>query len=120
MKAFSTPDFVDLLDHEVIPEHARASISKEMYEVFVQTLGPEKAYKICRVCLERPNLTIRANTLKTTRKELLSTLTKDYGHHLVPCKYSPNGLRFIRPPVESLFLHAEFKRGHFEIQDEAS
>lgn len=91
-----------------------------MYEVLVMSLGPQEAYKVCRICLERPQLTIRANTLKTTRKTLMHTLTKDYGYHLVPCKYSPNGLRFKRPPIDSLFTHAEFKRGHFEIQDEAS
>lgn len=54
LKAFTTPDFADLFDHPSIPEHARCSISKPMYEQFVKSHGPEEAFKICRTCLERP------------------------------------------------------------------
>lgn len=91
-----------------------------MYEQFVKCFGPEEAFKICRTCLERPRLTIRANTLKTTRQELMTTLTKEYDYEVQPCKYSPNGIRFKKRPEDSLFAHVEYKKGHFEIQDEAS
>jgi 16S rRNA C967 or C1407 C5-methylase (RsmB/RsmF family) len=45
-----------------------------MYDLYIKSHGPEKAFKICRTCLEKPLVTIRANTLKTTRKELLHVL----------------------------------------------
>jgi len=64
--------------------------------------------------LEPPKLTLRANTLKTSANELLSVL-KGYGFEVEKCKYSPNGLRFLKRPVESLFKLPEFKRGHFEL-----
>ena len=108
------------MEHPSIPEHARASVGKEMYEMFVKTLGTEKAYRVSKVCLEKPKLTIRTNTLKTTRNKLMYTLQKENGYWVSPCKFSPNGLRFIKPPHNSLYQHVEFKRGHFEIQDEAS
>lgn len=120
LRAFQTPDFVDLMEHPSIPEHARASVSKDMFEMYVKTLGFEKAYKICKICLEKPKLTLRVNTLKTNRTKLMHTFTKENGYQVVPCKFSPNGLRFVRHPHDSLYQHAEFKRGHFEIQDEAS
>ena len=68
------------MEHPSIPEHARASVGKEMYEMFVKTLGTEKAYRVSKVCLEKPKLTIRTNTLKTTRNKLMYTLQKENGY----------------------------------------
>jgi hypothetical protein len=92
-KAFQTPDFPDLFDHPAIPEHARCSIPKEMYELMQKGLGFEKAFEVGRICLERPLPTIRANTLKTSRKELMDSLI-DYKFDVRPCKFAPNGIRF--------------------------
>jgi 16S rRNA C967 or C1407 C5-methylase (RsmB/RsmF family) len=35
-------------------------------------------------------------------------------------QYAPNGIRFLERPRGNLFGMAEFKKGYFEIQDEAS
>ena len=37
-----------------------------------------------------------------------------------PTKFAPNGIRFSKPPEGNLFKLVEFKKGHFEVQDEAS
>ena len=113
LKAFQTPDFPDLFDHPSIPEHARASMPKELYDTLI-TSHPN-AFQIARTCLERPYLTIRANTLKTSRRDLMKTLKKDYKYHVKECEYAPNGIRFVKQPELSLFVHAEFRKGHFEI-----
>jgi len=44
-----------------------------MFEVISKSHGPEKAFELCRIALEKPMMTIRANTLKTTRNELMKT-----------------------------------------------
>jgi len=68
---------------------------------------------------ERPLLTIRANTLKTNRHELIHTfnLDKDTLWKAVakPTEHSPNGIRFDRPLAGNLFKMVEFKKGHFEV-----
>ena len=65
-------------------------------------------------------LTVRANTLKTARHTLLNTFKKEYQFEVENCKYAPNGIRFLKFPEQSIFKLPEFKRGHFEIQDEGS
>lgn len=65
---------------------------KEMYETL--SMSHKDAFQIARTCLERPYLTIRANTLKTTRNELMRTLKKDYKYHVSECEFAPNGIRF--------------------------
>lgn len=88
-----------MFDRTSIPEHARCSVSKEMYEIISKSHGPEKAFEMCRIALEKPMMTIRANTLKTTRSELIKTLTsREYGFDVTECKYAPNGIRFYRNP----------------------
>lgn len=119
-KAFQTPDFADLFDHPSIPEHARCSVPKELFQKLAESHGRDKAFEICRTSLEKPMLTVRANTIKTTRHELLNTFQKEYKFEVENCKFAPNGIRFKRYPEESLFKLPEFKRGHFEIQDEGS
>ena len=93
---------------------------KDLFEIMSKTHGHERAFMIGRTCLERPYLTIRANTLKTSRKDLMHRLSKDYKYDVRECEYAPNGIRFNRPPEQSLFQHVEYRKGHFEIQDEAS
>ena len=100
-KAFKSPDFPDLFDHPQIPEHARASCEKDLYETIEKSHSD--VFKLCRTQLEKPHLTIRANTLKTTRKELLYTLEKDYHYKVAQCEFAPNGIRFLKDPELSLF-----------------
>lgn len=45
---------------------------------------------------------------------------REYGFEVDACEFAPNGIRFNRKPEESLFKIPEFRRGHFEIQDEGS
>ena len=65
-------------------------------------------------------LTVRANTMKATRDELIHEFTELLGWKVQKTKYSPNGIRFVVPPTGNLFQTVQFKKGHFEVQDEAS
>lgn len=96
LKAFQTPDFADLFDHPSIPEHARCSMPKDLFDMIAKSHGAERAFMIGRTCLERPYLTIRANTLKTSRKDLMHKLRDDYKYDVRECEYAPNGIRFNR------------------------
>lgn len=78
--------------------------------------GPDKAFEICRIALEQPMMTIRANTLKTTRDQLIKTFRdRQYNFDVTECEFAPNGIRFKKKPEDSMFKLNEYKRGHFEM-----
>jgi len=91
-----------------------------MYELYQKSLGEAKAFEICRYSLEKPSLSVRANTLKTTPQDLIKKFKNEYGYKVAQCHFAPNGIRFLQKPVDSLFSLQEFRNGHFEIQDEGS
>jgi len=47
-------------------------------------------------------LTIRANTLKSTRKDLLREF-KALGYNVRATEHAPHGIRFVEPPHGNLF-----------------
>ena len=94
-------------------------MNKDLYGLMAQAHGEQEATRICRIMNEEPHLTVRANTLRTTRNELLKKF-KELGWIAKPTRFAPNGIRFVKPPEGNLFKLVEFKKGHFEVQDEAS
>ncbi|HEY4832902.1 MAG TPA: RsmB/NOP family class I SAM-dependent RNA methyltransferase, partial [Waddliaceae bacterium] len=60
--------------------------------------------------------TVRVNTLKITRDEMLVKWQKEYD--VSPCKLAPHGIIFHKKIA--LFALPEFKEGLFEVQDEGS
>ena len=103
-----------------MPDHVKVSTPKALFELIRQGHGPEAALQICTVSNEVPLLTVRANTLKCTREELIKEFTDELGWNVRPTKHAPNGIRFMTPPDGNLFSIVQFKKGHFEVQDEAS
>jgi len=51
---------------------------------------------------------------------LIKEFTDELGWNVRPTKHAPNGIRFVTPPEGNLFSTVQFKKGHFEVQDEAS
>jgi 16S rRNA C967 or C1407 C5-methylase (RsmB/RsmF family) len=103
-----------------MPDHVKVSTPKVLWELIRQAHGPEVATDICTVSNEEPLLTVRANTIKVSRDELIREFTDDLGWKVVKTSFAPNGVRFVKPPEGNLFQTVQFKKGHFEIQDEAS
>jgi 16S rRNA (cytosine967-C5)-methyltransferase len=64
-----------------------------------------------------PPQTLRVNTLKATRLELLKTLAEQ-GVEANPCRFSPVGVTVTRRT--NIFRTAAWKAGLFEVQDEGS
>lgn len=87
-----------------IPEAIRYGVNSFLYN----RLGPS----LCHILNTQAPITLRVNTMKTTREELLKKLGG------TPCKRSPIGIQFEkRQPFFSL---PEFAEGLFEVQDEGS
>ncbi len=88
-----------------IPLHVRCSFPKDLFLRLEKGYGPEKAFSLAMLSQKQASVTVRANTLKTSRDELLRNMRE----------YLPEKCR--RSPV---FQTEAFKNGLFEMQDEAS
>ncbi len=102
-------------EEESMPDHVRVSFPKPLFELIRQGHGPEAAIEMCEVSNEQPCLTLRANTIRTTRDVLIKQFSEEFGWNCVPTKFAPNGIRFMTPPNGNLFSTVEFKKGHFEV-----
>ncbi len=85
---------------------------------WLQQLGPAEAEQLARAMNEPPPLTIRSNTLRCERGELLQILGNE-GALAEPCRYAPDGiiLRGAPQPVSRL---QSFQQGLWTVQDEAA
>lgn len=88
-----------------------------LVNMWVEQFGFEFARKLLMANNSRPLLSLRVNTLKVNRDELMDRLSK-YGLKLVKGELSPDCLRVINP--ENITETQEFKDGLFTIQDESS
>ena len=93
------------------------SIPSETCERFISYLGVDQAEKLLAAMNENPKLTLRVNTLKISRDELLEKLEKS-GIKAKPTEISPFGIK-----LEDNIPYSELEslcKGEFFIQDEAS
>ncbi len=79
--------------------------------------GPEEAAGLLDASQSRPPCTIRVNTLKTSRRELVERLQKQ-GFGVLPAPHAKTGI--IIKERANLLDSPEFREGLFEIQDEGS
>jgi len=87
-----------------------------LVERWVDRMGPEAAAAWVKFNNHEPALTIRANTLKTSR-ELLGERLLDAGIETEHLRFAPDGLRVLRGnPLRTPLA----KQGLFVVQDEAS
>ena len=105
------------LEDETIPLHVRLSFPENLLNLFIASHGIEKAKELCLVSNQKAPTTIRANTLKTTRDDLVLKF-KNQGFQVSPCTYSHEGIVFHQKI--HFFSLPEFKEGLFEVQDEGS
>jgi 16S rRNA (cytosine967-C5)-methyltransferase len=96
---------------------ALESLPRWIAERFVAELGEGDAALLARAMNRRAPLTIRANTLRTTREALRARLA-DEGVAATPARFSPWGL--VLDGHANAFALRSFQEGLFEIQDEGS
>jgi 16S rRNA (cytosine967-C5)-methyltransferase len=99
-----------------IPLHIRACFPEEIFAMLVDVYGEERAFELCWESNFPAPTTIRVNTLKISREELLERWTGEY--YVEPCEHSKEGIVFKRKI--NFFALDEFKKGLFEVQDEGS
>jgi 16S rRNA (cytosine967-C5)-methyltransferase len=85
---------------------------------WLKRFKPEMIKVLCDTINSIPPITIRTNTLKTTREALILALKDDVGC-IDKTPYAPDGLK-ITNPQQSVPELAGFKKGWFQVQDEAA
>ncbi len=100
------------------PDDLRLSVAysapRELCAKFISIFGVKESEKILASYLETPALTLRVNTLRTTRDELIGAL-KSEGFDCEPTATSPYGIR-----IKGSGLPSAISEGLAYVQDEAS
>ncbi|MBQ3506982.1 MAG: 16S rRNA (cytosine(967)-C(5))-methyltransferase RsmB, partial [Clostridia bacterium] len=85
-------------------------------EIFAKALGYDRAASALSAFGDKPPITVRVNTQKTTAEALTAELTAA-GLTVLPSLYAPHALRV---PEGAITATDAFARGDFFVQDEAS
>ena len=80
--------------------------------------GLEETQSLCRAINQIPHITVRTNTLKTTRLELIDAIGHE-ARSVMSTQFSPVGIRF-RSPNRSMARWQAYRNGWFQVQDEAA
>lgn len=115
-QVYLNTDFDQIQQNEDIPLATRVSFPPQLFDFFVKSHGIEKTHELCLTCNTPAPTTVRVNTLKISRDELLSRWQNRY--EVSPTSRSPDGIIFHKKI--NFFQLPEFKEGLFEVQDEGS
>lgn len=117
-KNFAKVPFPSLKKDPVSAIAAQCSFPKWLIERWLHRYEPKETLQLCDAINTIPPITIRTNTLKTTRENLLNSLKKEV--EKIECTtYSPDGISFFNPN-SSIQEMKSFKDGWFVVQDEAA
>jgi 16S rRNA (cytosine967-C5)-methyltransferase len=85
---------------------------------WIKRWGIDSAKALCDAVNQIPDITLRANTLKTTRADLIESL-QDEVKSIAPTSHSPEGIRLVSPgrPIDKW---SAYRQGWFQVQDEAA
>ncbi len=112
-----TISFPDIGTHPAAAIAARHSQPEWLVEQWIAQLGSTEAQQLAEASSQQPPLTLRVNTLRSDRAQLLQEFEKN-GIEAAPCKFSPDGIAVAgRHTINTL---PGFDAGLFAVQDEAS
>ena len=113
----NTISFPDMTDNPAASIATRHSQPEWLVDQWIYQLGVNEAEQLAEASSQQPNLTLRVNTLRSNRGELIQEFTK-HGIEATPCRFSPDGIAIAgRHTINSL---PGFDAGLFAVQDEAS
>lgn len=116
LNAYLDPNFWKNWSDSPLPHHIKYSFSRECVDELKKDYG-KKTETLLKALNSKAPLTIRTNTLKLTRGMLMKRLLESNVKARL-CSQSPVGI--ILEGDFNLFGLPEFRRGSFEVQDEAS
>jgi 16S rRNA (cytosine967-C5)-methyltransferase len=110
--------FPDMTKDPVSALAVNKSFPKWLVRRWLDRFGLEETGLLCDSINTIPPITLRANTLKTSRKKLVKFLEGD-AEKIGLTDHSPDGISLFNPKTSIPELEA-FKNGLFQVQDEAA
>ncbi len=109
--------FPDITTNPAAAIAARHSQPEWLVEQWIAQLGVAEAQQLAEASSQQPPLTLRVNTLRSGRDQLMQEFEKQ-GIEVAPCSFSPDGIAVAgRHTINTL---PGFDAGLFAVQDEAS
>jgi len=71
LRSFASLDFDNQLQNANLPQFCKSSVPEDLFDMLQINHGDQKAKQLCNIMLEKPRLTVRANTIRTTQTDLL-------------------------------------------------
>ena len=110
--------FPDAAENPIAFLTVENSLPPWLAQRWLNRFGIETARDLCDAVNAIPPVTVRTNTIKTSRQNLLQALETE-AQTLTPAVYSPVGVR-LSGPKRSIPEMTAFKTGLFQVQDEAA
>lgn len=109
--------FPDITTNPAAAIATRHSQPEWLVEQWLEQLGVSEAQLLAEASSQQPPLTLRVNTLRSSRDELLREFEKQ-DIDATPCRFSPDGIAITGRHIISTL--PGFESGLFAVQDEAS
>ncbi len=108
----------DMANDPVLAISIEKSMPEWLINRWISRFGAAQTLFLCDIINTIPPLTLRVNSLKTTRSALLE-YGKMHALSMAPTTYGPDGVRMDHPqaPIAAI---AGFREGFFQAQDEAA
>lgn len=110
--------FPNINENPVAALATSKSFPEWLIQRWLNSFGINKTSTLCDVINNIPPITVRSNTLKTTRLQLIKALEPDV-ENIEKTKYAPDGICFYKPK-KSIDALETFQKGWFQVQDEAA
>ena len=115
---YKSVSFPDPIHDPVEALAAVKSFPNWLIQRWLKRLGREETEFLCDAVNAIPPITVRTNTLRTSREKLIASF-RNHAETIQETPYSPDGVSFRNPKV-SIPEFKPFQDGWFQVQDEAA
>jgi 16S rRNA (cytosine967-C5)-methyltransferase len=115
---YSSVDFPAFETDPIAFLSADQSLPAWLAKRWLKRFDQESLMRLCNTINAVPPITIRTNTLKTEREQLILSLEKE-AERIESTTTAPDGIRLVNPKRSISDLPA-FRNGWFQVQDEAA
>jgi 16S rRNA (cytosine967-C5)-methyltransferase len=118
LRGTNVPPMPDINDDPAAGLAVRYAFPPWLVSRWIAHWGLESATALCEAVNQIPPITLRSNTLKTTRERLMASL-KGEAKSMSLTRHTPEGIGLVSPD-RSIDLWPAFQQGWFQVQDEAA
>jgi len=121
LRRAATNEQIHWPDWRTSPDFAlatRQAFPQWLIKRWIERWGLQEAQALCKAVNRIPSITLRTNTLKTDRKDLISAIQNE-ARHMKAALHAPEGI-VLSSLSRPLSQWPAFQNGWFQVQDEAA